>query len=264
MTSRSRRKSKDRVKATGGPACPSCGAAAVAGARFCHACGASLEAGSGGGKWSAGLLTGLAAAAVFIAVAVFGMVMYSERASDPSSSLAATAPVLDAPAATSPGGLPDLSRLTPREAADRLFNRVMMASEQGDRAEALRFVPMAVEAYEGLPTLDRDAHYHLGLIHGVAGDRAEVERQIAAMRQGAPDHLLALVLEHRGAERSGDSAAVSRVLAAFAAAYDAEIAKRRPEYEAHSNTIEDLRAAAAAAAASAPEPAGTEPAGAAQ
>jgi hypothetical protein len=113
--------------------------------------------------------------------------------------------------------------------------------------------------------LDRDAHYHLGLIHGVAGDRANVDRQIAALRQGAPNHLLALVLEHRIAERSGDQAAVSRALAAFAAAYDAEIATRRPEYEAHGNTIERFRAdAASRAAPSTAEPTGAEPAGAAQ
>jgi len=134
--------------------------------------------------------------------------------------------------------------MTPREAADRLFNRVMMASEQGNQAEALSFVPMAVQAYASLPALDRDAHYHLGLIHGVAGDRADLDQQIAALRQGAPNHLLALVLEHDAAERSGDQAAVSRLRAAFDAAYAAEIAMARPEYEAHGNTIERFRAAA--------------------
>ena len=147
--------------------------------------------------------------------------------------------------------------MTQREAADRLFNRIMTASEQGDRAEALRFVPMAVQAYGGLPVLDRDAHYHLGLIHGVAGDRAKGNRHIAALRQAAPNHLLALVLEHGIAEQSGDRAAVSRIIATFAAAYDAEMAMGRPEYEAHRNTIEKFRAAAKTSAAFFP----TEPAG---
>lgn len=155
---------------------------------------------------------------------------------------------------------PDLSRMTPREAADRLFNRIMMASEQGNLAEAQHFVPMAVQAYGALPALDRDARYHLGLIHGVADDRANADRQIAALRQGAPNHLLALVLEHESAVRSGDRAAVSRVLAAFAAAYDTEIAIVRPEYEAHRNTIERFRAANASRAA----PSTAEPVGAAQ
>lgn len=134
--------------------------------------------------------------------------------------------------------------MTPREAADRLFNRVMMASEQGQSSEALRFVPMAIQAYDSLPVLDRDAHYHLGLIYLVAGDRPKVDQQIAILRQDAPNHLLALVLEHDAATQSGDRAAVSRILSAFAAAYVAEMAMGRPEYEAHRNTIERIRASA--------------------
>jgi mono/diheme cytochrome c family protein len=202
----------------------------------------------------------LGAIAGLIAVTVFAVVTYSERDSAPPSSSAPAAPIFDAPPVASSGGQPDLSRMKPREAADRLFNRIMMASEQGDRAEALRFVPMAIQAYGGLLALDRDAHYHLGLIHGVASDRANVDRQIAALRQGAPNHLLALVLEHGTAERSGDRAAVSRVLTAFAAAYDTEVATRRPEYEAHRNTIERFRVATASRAA----PSTAEPVGAAQ
>ena len=68
------------------------------------------------------------------------------------------------------------------------------------------------------------------------------------------------MLEHETAVRSGDRAVVSRVLAAFAAAYDTEIATGRPEYEAHRNTIERFRAADASRAA----PSNAEPVGAAQ
>jgi hypothetical protein len=178
----------------------------------------------------------LGAVVGLIAVAGFVAVKYSEPDSAPPSAL--STPLFGVSSGTSSGGQSDVSLMTPRQAADRLFNRIMMADEQGNYAEALRFVPMAIEAYGGLVALDRDAHYHLGLVHGVAGDRANVDRQIAALRQDAPNHLLALVLEHRAAERSGDGATVSRVLAAFAEAYDAEIATRRPEYEAHRNTLE--------------------------
>lgn len=109
---------------------------------------------------------------------------------------------------------------------------------------------MDIQAYDALPALDADAHYHLGLIHGVVGDDAEVNRQIAALMENAPNHLLALLLECRMAEGAGDHATASRTLAAFAIAYDTEIAKRRPEYEAHRNSIERLRAAASQAALS--------------
>ena len=160
---------------------------------------------------------------------------------------------------------PDLSQMSPRQAADRLFNRIMAASEQGNRAEALRFVPMAVEAYGNLAVLDRDAYYHLGLIHGVAGDRANLDRQIAALRQGAPNHLLALLLEHGEAQRTGDSTTVSRTLRAFAAAHDAEVIRDRPEYTAHHNTIEafaTLAASPGAASTTSPGAASTTTPGA--
>ena len=247
MTRSSRRNSPDRGKIAKGPACPSCGTATLSEARFCHDCGASLEGGPGGGKWSAGTLARWGAAASLIAVAVFAVVTFSERGGAPPSSSAPPTPApMPMPNFNTP---PDLSQMTLREAADRLFNRIMKASEQGNRAEAQRFVPMAVQAYGALPVLDRDARYHLALIHDVADDRANAGRQIAALRQGAPNHLLALVLEHNTAVRSGDRATVSRVLAAFAAAYDTEIATGRPEYEAHRNTIERFRAADALRAA---------------
>lgn len=243
VTPRKSRKSVDPGK----PAtrhCPSCGAAILSEARFCHGCGASLEGGPGGGKWSGRGLAGFGVGAGLIAVAVLALVMFSERDAPPPSSSALPVPNFKAPPISSSGEPPDLSQMTPREAADRLFNRVMMASEQGNRAEALGFVPMAVQAYGALPALDRDAHYHLGLIHAVAGDRANLDRQIAALRQGAPNHLLALVLEHDAAEKSGDQTTVSRVLAALVTAYDVEIATKRPEYDAHRNVLEGLRAAA--------------------
>lgn len=240
MTPSKSRKSDHRGESAEGGFCPSCGATIMPRARFCHACGAALPGGPGGGKWSARRLAGLGAIAGAIVVSAVAVVMYSKRDVAPPSPSAWPGPM----PMTSPGGPPDLSRMTPRQAADRLFNRIMTASEQDNRAEALRFVPMAIEAYGRLPALDRDAHYHLGLIYGVAGDRANVEKQIAALRQGAPNHLLALALEHDAAQQSGDRAVASRILAAFAAAYDAEIRTQRPEYEAHRNTIEKFRDAA--------------------
>lgn len=248
--SRKNRKSADRVKPAAGPACPSCAAPVPAAARFCPACGAALkeapEAGKDVGQWAAWKVVAVGAVTGLLVVAVFGAVMYSQRPGAPSSASPFPSSLFDSPPLASSGTPPDLSKMTPREAADRLFDRVMMASEQGDSVEALRFAPMAIEAYGNLATLDRDAHYHLGLIHGVAGNRADVERQIAALRQGAPNHLLALVLEHDLAEQAGDGAAVARTLAAFAAAYDAERVLLRPEYDAHRNVIEKFRAATAA------------------
>jgi len=257
MTPNDDRSPQDPGNPAAGPACPSCGSGTLSGAAYCHTCGASLAGGAVGGKWPAGKFAGLAAVAGLIAVSVFVLVTFSTLENTPPSSSSSAPPTLvyDAP--------PDLSRMTQREAADRLFNRIMRASEQGNRAEAMRFVPMAIRAYDGLPALDRDAQYHLGLIYGVAGDRTKGDRHIAALRQAAPNHLLALILEHGIAERSGDHATVSKIVTKFATAYNSEMAMGRPEYQAHRNTIEKFLAAAKTTAALFPtEPVGSSKAGA--
>ena len=160
-----------------------------------------------------------------------------------------TPPPMDAaaPAAPTPGQPPDLSSMTPRQAAIRLFNRIMMADEQGRPEEAQRFVPMALAAYGQLPRLDAVAHYHLGRIHAVAGDFASIPAEIDAIRRLAPNHLLATVLEHLLAEAAGDMEAMARAYATFAADYEAEMAAGRPEYRHHQITIEQFRIASTGA-----------------
>lgn len=163
----------------------------------------------------------------------------------PMSSLPGPGPTGTPPA----GGPVDLSSMTPREAADRLFNRIMTASERGDREEALRFAPMALMAYDELGTLDNDAHYHVALIQLVAGDTAKVRAHIESLRQAVPGHLLASMLEHRIAEREGKPDGMARAYRAFLAAYDGEIATGRTEYQDHRGLIDRFRDAAAQAAA---------------
>ena len=153
-------------------------------------------------------------------------------------------PAADSSAAR-PGPAIDLSAMTPREAADRLFNRVMMASEQGNTEEALQFAPMALMAYGRVDELDADAHYHMGRIYMVAGDIENAGKQIAILKQDAPNHLLGLLLEHTIAEQSGDRDAAARAKAAFAAAYDAEMTTGRSEYQDHTVSIENFRTVAA-------------------
>jgi len=245
-----KKRQKPQGDATQGAAfCPSCGASLMPGARFCHACGGALEGGSGSRlMWWGG---GIVAVAALTLVAMIVM----ERGSAPPAPTAPRNPAFTtpAPATSTP---PDLSQMSPREAADRLFNRVMMADERGDRTEALTFAPMAVEAYAGLYELDRDAHYHLALIHSVTGDMEGVERAITAMREGAPGHLLALILEYRLAEARGDRDATARLRVAFDTHYPAEIAIPRPEYQDHGNIIERFRSNDVTAAAPVAAPSG--------
>jgi len=136
--------------------------------------------------------------------------------------------------------------MTPRQAADRLFNRIMAANERGDSEEALRFVPMALEAYGLLGTLDNDARYHVALIHMAAGDIKSTRVQLDKLRQSVPNHLLGLMLEHQIAERSANKDSATRASKAFLAAYDAEMATGRAEYQDHQGGIERFRTAAQA------------------
>jgi hypothetical protein len=147
-----------------------------------------------------------------------------------------------------PGQPPDLSSMTPRQAADRLFNRVMAASENGDTAEALRFAPMALQAYNNLGSLDNDAHYHVALLHLTTGDIKGARAQSELLRKSVPNHLLAFMLEHQIAERSGNNESVARAYKGFLANFDTEIAAGRIEYLEHQNTILRFQKAAQASA----------------
>lgn len=148
-----------------------------------------------------------------------------------------------------PGQPPDLASMSPRQAADRLFNRVMAASENGDNAEALRFAPMALQAYNILGTMDNDARYHVALLHLAVDDSKSARVQIDMLRKSVPKHLLAFMLEHQIAERSGKQDSTARVFKAFLAAYDAEMAVGREEYQDHLNTLERFRKTAQASVA---------------
>jgi hypothetical protein len=228
-------------------ACPSCGAAVKPGARACQECGASLAAAVAPAPRSAQTILpwvaiGIASLALVIALAA--LINRDKAAVAPEPLL----PPLSS-SVTVPGQPPDLASMTPRQAADRLFNRVMTASENGDTAEALRFAPMALQAYNNLETLDNDARYHVALLHLTAGDTNGARVQIGLLRKSVPNHLLAFMLEHQIAVRSGNNESTARADKAFLAAYDSEIAAGRIEYLEHQKSIESFRQAAQASVA---------------
>lgn len=228
-------KQAHRAQRDGAALCPSCKTAVRPDARFCHQCGAALNGAPAPERWHTPTVVLYSIIGLAVLVAVLGVVMMSGGAPVAPSPAVSSAP------AGGTGQPVDLSKMSPREAADRLFNRVIMASEQGNTEEALRFAPMAIQAYERVSRLDADAHYHMGLIYSVMGDFDAVRDQISIIRQFAPNHLLALILEHDLAEKAGNPFGAARAAAAFADAYDAEIMAGRPEYEAHRNTIESFR-----------------------
>jgi len=136
---------------------------------------------------------------------------------------------------------PDLSKMSPREAADRLFNRVMAASERGDVNEARRFAPMTIQAYELIDNINLDGLFHLGLMNLVMKDKKDVMSFAQRIKDEVPNHLLALFLEYKVAEMAQDANKKSKIGKIFLKSYPKEIKIDREEYVAHRISIEDLK-----------------------
>ena len=224
--------------------CPSCDTEVKPGSRVCHECGESLVP-SVPKQWNAQTIApwvaiGIATIALAIALVTWFARSKGVVESPAPLSLPMTSTV------PAPGQPVDLASMSPWEAADRLFNRVMIANESGNTEEALKFAPMALQAYDRVGTLDNDAHYHVALIHMAAGDIKSARVQLDKLRQSVPNHLLGFMLEHQIAERNGNKDSAARAYKAFLAAYDAEIAKGRAEYQDHLGSIERFRKAAQA------------------
>lgn len=235
--------------------CPSCGAESTG--KFCNACGASLSGGvcgscgaklTGRGRFCAdcGAATGQVGGArsgdrtpwivagVAVVALVVTLVVVVARSGAPTQQ-AASAP-------GTAGAIPDLAQMSPREAADRLFDHVARAESNGDTAQVAQFAPMALQAYATLGAdLDPDARLHIGLIHLAVRNAASATAQADTILRGSRTHLYGLLLKVRAAEVSGDAAGTRRALRAFAAAYQAERAKSLPEYDMHNQLLLDTK-----------------------
>lgn len=136
--------------------------------------------------------------------------------------------------------------MTPREAADRLYDRAMSEHERamsagGDLQQAEFFVDMGLQAYAAIPPedVDHDVHFHIGMLQFLIGDSASAQRSVDAILVLDNDHILGLLLAGRLAGFAGDSEAAAgfreRVRKIVA---DAGGIPDRPEYQAHARMIE--------------------------
>jgi hypothetical protein len=222
-----------------GVKCTSCSALLTPGALFCHRCGvgvggrpsrataAAATSPSGQRSIVPWVLAGAALLALVIMVA-------SQQASAPTAASGGTMPLGTAPA----GRAPDISAMSPRERADRLFDRVMNMSAQGKTDSAAFFASMAVGAYESVGPLDLDLRYDYGRMAEMSGDLPLAQSQADTILQENPDHLLGLILAARVAQARNDEATANRHLAHLARAEKVELAKSLDEYVRHRNDID--------------------------
>jgi hypothetical protein len=142
------------------------------------------------------------------------------------------------------GPAPDISAMTPRERFDRLYNRIMQASERSDSAEVERFTPMALGAYEQLDTTDADARYHAAVLQVQVGNLPAARALADTILKESPGHLFGYVIRATAAGFQNDSATLTRARRDFLSHYEAEMRAKRTEYLEHQSTIDELKAEA--------------------
>ena len=217
-----------------GPPCPACESPSEVADRFCTACGGALRSSAGRGAvaqprvvWA---VVGIGAAMILVAVA---LLLLRQGGSAPTVPPPAVQPeAMGAPGALGPTSTVDLGSMTPRQAADRLFARVMTSLESGDTAQATLFLPMAIASYDRIVALSLDDRFHLSLLHAAAADGASALAVAEAGLAVRPTHLLCLGAAARAALMVGDEARARGHYRTLVDAYAEEVASGLPEYSA--------------------------------
>lgn len=222
-----------------GATCAACGAALTPGAKFCHRCGTPASAHPGAPSadqrgFSAALPWALAAIALVALVALLAGQRFGRSPDNAPSGVPVGAPIAGAAGNAQP---PDISNMSPGEAAVRLYNRVMGAHERGRPDSVQIFAPMAITAYQMLGNLDLDQRYDLGRIAAVSGDEPLARAEADTILALNPTHLLGLILAGNAAHMRKDSAAERTYRDKLAANAPAERAKQLPEYVTHETDI---------------------------
>jgi hypothetical protein len=134
---------------------------------------------------------------------------------------------------------PDISTMSPRERADRLYDRIMRLNEEGKADSVAFFAPMVVAAYGMLGPLDVDSRYDLGRIAEVTGAGPLARAEADTILRAHPTHLLGLALAARVAVDDHRQSEAKTYYRRLAAAAPSELAKGLPEYEHHRTDIEE-------------------------
>jgi hypothetical protein len=222
------------------------------GALFCHRCGLAIgstvqnstpvsrapnapppasrpQSGSQFLPWS------IAALALVAVVAILAGQRFGT--SDPTS---ATQPETQTPLGDGQGVVraPDISSLSPRERADRLYDRMMRLASENKKDSVQFFAPMALSAYDALGPLDLDLRYDFGRIAEISDNLAVAQAQADSILAESPTHLLGLILAGRVAALRTNNAQRDQLARRLMQAEPAETKKSLEEYTRHRGDID--------------------------
>jgi hypothetical protein len=246
----------------GSRSCTECGAELSGAAKFCTQCGApAVKAGGRGASRragpgaSAGVANHRQAAAATLGggnapwwiagIAMFGLILvvgWNAVKPGPRQAPGAAPAGMPGAAGDPAAGMStiDLNSMTPREAADRLFNRVMAAMSQADTSGGMFFQPMAVQAYERAEPLDLDGLLHLSLLQSLADPSAGLATAQRIL-ESEPDHVLGLGAAAQAALALGDSAQATTYYKHLLEVYDAQFGRNLVEYDGHRSLMAEMR-----------------------
>ena len=232
----------------GGHFCQECGGELSATAKYCNQCGnrilvsehrAAATATLGGKNlpwWIAG-------AAMLALIAALGIQMMQRG----GPSIPPAGPVTgQSGGGAMTGSPPDLSTMTPVEAANRLFNRVMAAVTAGDSTEAQQFMPMAIGAYERARPLDNDGLFHLSMLQRTAMQLEAALETAEEILEDNSDHLLGLSAAAKAAAELGRGDIAAAYYERVLEVYESQIEQDIAEYMDHTPITDNLRTEAEA------------------
>ena len=241
----------------GGRFCSQCGAQISLDSNFCGQCGAQLSRGEkenvGPGRSprreaAREVVIGGQTLPWWIAgVTMFALILYvglSMVRPGPGPVPSTSGPIqqgLPAAGLATGGAAPDISNMSPIEAADRLFNRVMQATNSGDSAQARAFLPMAIAAYQRARPLTLDGLFHLSMLNRTAMNIEAALDNALEILERDPDHLLGLAAAAEAAIELGELDEAELHYRHLADVYDGERQEQLPEYDQHSLIVDVLK-----------------------